>query len=167
MRSNHLPLPPLPLPTPLLVRAKVFDKKTHQVTFGIDKTILELKKHLHKELNCPIPTQKLMYKGALADTDVLKDKGWKKNCKVLLIGATAAQVIKMTQDQSLAKPVSGSGGAASGASAAREDWNEVTMHKKVVDKGKPVDVAMGYENNGEIEPLQDGICKTLASCTLD
>eukprot|EP00729_Bicosta_minor_P000276 gene276-8504_t len=137
----------------------VFERETHIIEFGLDRTIVELKQHLEKTLNCPAATQKLMYKGPVKDADTLRSKKWKKNCKVLLIGATAAQVIKMTQDESVAKPAGGGAGSGAGTGPeAHVNWNDQTMHKKVIEKGKPADVPMGYENGGAIEPLQDGLC---------
>lgn len=43
----------------------VFERETHIIEFGLDRTIVELKQHLEKTLNCPAATQKLMYKGCV------------------------------------------------------------------------------------------------------
>eukprot|EP00039_Didymoeca_costata_P027657 m.18875 g.18875 ORF g.18875 m.18875 type:complete len:251 (+) comp6431_c0_seq1:48-800(+) len=132
----------------------VFAKETHLITFGLNKTIAELKKHLEKELNCPAVQQKLMYKGPLNDTDTLKSKNFKKNAKVLLVGATAAQILKVAKDASTdftkedTKP---------GGPKAKEIWAEQHIHKEVLKKGVPASVALGYiPQPGDIEPLPVG-----------
>jgi hypothetical protein len=51
--------------------------------------------HPLQVLNCPAVSQTLMFKGSLADDDVLRNKKFKKNCKVLLVGATAVREFRI------------------------------------------------------------------------
>ena len=76
-----------------------------------------------------VPCQQHAAFSPVKDADTLRSKKWKKNCKVLLIGATAAQVIKMTQDESVAKPAGGGAGSGAGTGPeAHVNWNDQTMY---------------------------------------
>jgi len=145
----------------------VFAKQTYQIEFGMDRTVAELKQHLEKETNCPVVQQKLMYKGPVKDTDTLRKKKFKKNCKVLLVGATAAQILKVTMDgvPDLAALANSLGGGATGGAAASSGstWEDKPEHTKMLKKGKPAEVAMGFEPypGDRPEPLPDVAIKPL------
>lgn len=131
----------------------VFAKQTHEVSFGLDRTISELKSHLEKITSCPVVQQKLMYKGQLKDEDTLRNKKFKKNAKVLLVGATAAQILQVTA-AAATDFTKLEAEEKKAAQAEQQKWSELHIHKEVLKKGKPPQVVMGYVPAlGDMEPL--------------
>ena len=62
--------------------------------------------------------------------------------KLLLVGATAAQILELTQAApAAAEAVSASVAAAASGSTT---WCELTEHRKVINRGKPEDAALAY-----------------------
>ena len=70
---------------------------------GLDKTVGELKKHLESVTSCPVPSQKLSFKGPLKDdAQTLRARKFGPKVKVLLIGPTAEDLL---QQASMSAPI--------------------------------------------------------------
>eukprot|EP00035_Acanthoeca_spectabilis_P034799 m.30981 g.30981 ORF g.30981 m.30981 type:complete len:263 (+) comp6873_c0_seq1:1555-2343(+) len=130
----------------------VFKSVVHEVVFGLDQTIGELKAHLEGKTGCPASVQKLSFKGPVKDdSQTLKERKFTPKCKVLLIGPTAEDLL---QQASMAGPVVESDPLP--GAVVREPtvaWCEQAIHRKVLDKGIPPDVEMGYMPLDGPEPV--------------
>eukprot|EP00037_Helgoeca_nana_P028353 m.333219 g.333219 ORF g.333219 m.333219 type:complete len:275 (-) comp27739_c0_seq1:90-914(-) len=133
----------------------VFKKITHDVEFSLDRTVGELKLHLEKATGCPTVSQKLSFKGPLKDdTQTLRSRKFSSRAKVLLIGPTAEDLL---QQASMSAPITQSDPLPSAAMMSAPEpvkaWCEMTIHRKVLDKGMPADVEMGYVPLDGPEPI--------------
>eukprot|EP00041_Stephanoeca_diplocostata_P038850 m.1562147 g.1562147 ORF g.1562147 m.1562147 type:complete len:241 (-) comp25280_c1_seq6:7111-7833(-) len=126
----------------------VYKKVVHDIEFGLEKTVKDLKEHLYGITNCPVVSQKLMYKGLLADDETLKSRKFVNRAKVLLVGPTAEEILAtVTADSSAGTDESP---AAAAAKVEKTKWCDEKVHQRVLDKGKPADAVVGYSGR---EPL--------------
>ena len=126
----------------------VFNKKKYDVSFGLDDTIGALKVHLADMINVPNTMQKVMIKGLAKDEMSLKQVGVVKGSKVMVVGSTLSDVLEVAKKPSVQEVKE-----AAAAEVVKEAWTGQTLHKKVLDKGKPEDAMPGLKNMKESLPI--------------
>jgi len=71
-----------------------FKKQNHDVEFGFNQTLSELRQHIALVTGVAPGLQKLMFKGMLKeDEKSLKELNFKNGCKLMLIGSTINDVM--------------------------------------------------------------------------
>ncbi|KAL4239848.1 Ubiquitin domain-containing protein ubfd1 [Mactra antiquata] len=126
----------------------IYNKQKYDVTFPIDKTVLELKKHVQTLTGVPSAMQKIMFKGLAKDQSTLKDLKVTNGAKVMVVGSTMNDVLQVTNTPT-AKELQEEEKAAT----SKEPLSLQKQHKKVLDKyGKPDDVLPGVKNTKEQLP---------------
>jgi len=124
----------------------VFNKKTYNVSWEAEKSIASLKEHIQTVTDVPIKTQKLMYRGLLKDNQSLKEAKIVKGTKVMLIGASIADI------EAARKKVKMEDAAKTSTTIKKEPLCEQKIHKKMIGQGPPDDVMVAYSNGHEALP---------------
>jgi len=71
-----------------------YKKQNHDIEFGIDQTLSELRVHLANLTGVAAALQKLMYKGLVKDdAKTLRELGIKDGVKLMLVGSTINEVM--------------------------------------------------------------------------
>ncbi|XP_077979697.1 ubiquitin domain-containing protein UBFD1-like [Glandiceps talaboti] len=125
----------------------VYNKKKHDVTFGLDETVATLKLHIQTITGVPPAMQKVMFKGLMKDEKTLRELKVTKGAKMMVVGSTLNDVIAINtptaeagkEDQTDTGP-------------AKESLSKQKQHKKVLDKGKPDDIMPGIKGKKERLP---------------
>lgn len=126
----------------------IYNKQKYDVTFPLDKTVLDLKSHIQTLTSVPSAMQKIMFKGLAKDQSTLRDLKVTKGAKVMVVGSTMNDVLQVTNTPS-AKELQEEEKAA----ASKEPLSTLKQHKKVLDKyGKPDDALPGIKNTKEPLP---------------
>ncbi|QQP35249.1 Ubiquitin domaincontaining protein UBFD1like [Caligus rogercresseyi] len=99
----------------------IYNKKKHDIRFGSDNTVGELKAHLQSIIQIPPAMMKLMIKGLAKDEMSLKSLGLSKGSKVMVIGSSLDDVMAVSGQRA--------------AAAAREKLSKAKIHSKILDKG--------------------------------
>ncbi|KAE8740118.1 hypothetical protein FOCC_FOCC014378 [Frankliniella occidentalis] len=123
----------------------IFSKSKYDITFPLDDTVAQLKEHLEMITGVPRTTQKLMIKGLAKDSATLREQGFTKGCKVMLVGSKLDDILSVsTPSKEELEDKSGSN--------AKEPLSKQKIHQKVLDKGIPDDVMPGILNTKEALP---------------
>ncbi|KAI9013264.1 ubiquitin-related domain-containing protein [Gaertneriomyces semiglobifer] len=124
-------------------------KETHPVTFGLQRSVAELKTRLQGLTGVHVNMQKLLFKGMLKDNQTLEAAGVKDGVKVILMGSKVEDIVKLAAAAANAPKLED-------AKVVQTPWSELTEHKKILDKGKPEDATLGLK--GRKLPLpSDGL----------
>lgn len=127
----------------------IFNKKKYDVTFPLDSDVGALKNHLQPIISIPPAMMKVMIKGLAKDDMTLRKLGVAKGAKVMVVGSTLDQVLKVSKAPTASELNDESG---KGENASKEATCKQKQHAKVLDKGKPEDVIPGMKNSRESLP---------------
>ncbi|KAH3871926.1 ubiquitin domain-containing protein UBFD1-like [Dreissena polymorpha] len=126
----------------------IYNKQKYDVEFGLNKTILDLKKHVQTLTGVPSTMQKIMFKGMAKDDVTLQDLKVVKGSKLMVVGSTMNDVLQVTNT-----PTTKELQEEDKATTSKEPLSQQKQHKKVLDKyGKPDDVVPGVKNKKEPLP---------------
>jgi len=124
-----------------------YKKQNHDIEFGLDQTLSELRVHLANLTGVAAALQKLMYKGLVKDdAKTLRELGLKDGVKLMLVGSTINEVMAAS-----VAPTEAQVAEMKEAEESKEVLSEKTQHKKIVDKGVPEGAEPGKK--GKHEPL--------------
>ncbi|ELR12678.1 uncharacterized protein ACA1_091880 [Acanthamoeba castellanii str. Neff] len=124
-----------------------FKKEKYEISWPWDDKIGNLRAHITQLTGVPIPLQKLMVKGAVKDDSAtLRSVGITQGAKVMLIGSTISDVMKVNLTPDQASTV-----VAEEETKSTEPLCEQTKHKKIIEKGLPDNVLRGVK--GRNDPL--------------
>ncbi|XP_054707042.1 ubiquitin domain-containing protein UBFD1-like [Uloborus diversus] len=118
----------------------IFNKQKHDICFPLDETILELKKHFEALVGVPASMQKVMFKGLCKDERTLRDIGFTKGVKVMVVGSTLNDVLAVNT------PTEQDSKEEKAAASTKEPLCKQKMHKKILDRGVPEDALPGIKN---------------------
>ncbi|CAD5119297.1 DgyrCDS7923 [Dimorphilus gyrociliatus] len=128
----------------------MFNKQKYPITFDLDKRILDLKKHLAESTSIPAEMQKLTYKGILKDEMTLQEASITKTTKILLIGSTVSDLLKIAPPLNASNK---SGTVESTGATAKEPLSKQKPHCNILEKyGKPDDAMIGVKGKRERLP---------------
>eukprot|EP00055_Hartaetosiga_balthica_P018500 m.134591 g.134591 ORF g.134591 m.134591 type:complete len:253 (+) comp9648_c0_seq1:62-820(+) len=138
------------------VRA-VYSRETKIVQISPEQTIGEVKEVIAKATGCSSKQMKLMFKGLLAapnkpelDAILVKATGLKKKAKILVVGAKEEDLEMVSNADKISSTVAFM--AESSAMTATKKWCDEKEHKKIIEKGPPEDVMLGYRPGQEALP---------------
>ncbi|XP_052819377.1 ubiquitin domain-containing protein UBFD1-like isoform X1 [Mya arenaria] len=126
----------------------IYNKQKYDITFELDKTILDLKKHVQTLTGVPSAMQKLMFKGLAKDENTLRELKVTKTAKIMVVGSTMNDVLQVTNTPSQKELQE-----EEKAATSKEPLCQQKQHKKVLDKyGKPDDALPGIRKKKEALP---------------
>ena len=127
----------------------IFNKKKYDVTFPVDSDVGALKSHLQTLIGIPPAMMKVMIKGLAKDEMTLRKLGVTKGAKVMVVGSSLNDVLKV----SATKDVAGASTTSQESDATEEKVTtcKLKQHKKVLDMGKPDDAMVAIK--GIQQPL--------------
>eukprot|EP00049_Salpingoeca_infusionum_P018637 m.358087 g.358087 ORF g.358087 m.358087 type:complete len:246 (-) comp18032_c0_seq1:143-880(-) len=139
----------------------VYNKVTHEVTVSKGATVGDLKVLVAAKTECPMGQMKLMFKGLLAgpskpelDEVLISDTKLKDKAKVLVVGASASQILEATEVASMAASGIFKAEEAASTLQAKKKWADMREHQLIIKKGVPDDAMLGYVPGQD--PLPDG-----------
>eukprot|EP00053_Salpingoeca_punica_P019091 m.190909 g.190909 ORF g.190909 m.190909 type:complete len:279 (+) comp17565_c1_seq27:138-974(+) len=163
----------------ITVRA-VYAGATHEIAVGLDEPVAQLVSKIATKTKCTAATMKIMLKGLLCAPNrpdlllrTLRQAGVANNAKLLVVGSTASQLMEAISAQTAAKTGTFSAAAdEEEGEEAMQDWNDMTVHKRVLSKGKPADAQFAYRPGQDPCPpsifgMMDGHGKVRFSIKLD
>jgi len=125
-----------------------YKKQNHDIEFGLDQTLGELRIHIAKITGVAAAMQKLMYKGLVKDdSKTLRELGFKDAAKLMLVGSTINEVMSTS-----ASPAEVAKTEAKAEEENKEPLSEKLPHKKIIDKGVPEGAEPGKKGKHESLP---------------
>lgn len=85
-----------PPPEEMIEFKVIFNKSKHDITFGWDQTVRELKLHLELIIGVVQNAQKILIKGMAKDDNTLRESGLVKGGKVMVIGSKMNDILSVT-----------------------------------------------------------------------
>jgi len=130
----------------------VHGKQTHQVDLTVADTVGDIKKELESRTNVPKQNQKLMFKKRqLKDDAVVFCDAYKlePKDKLMLIGTPLAELA-----MAVVVPTNVTAPKMDDVVKPKENIQELSKHKKIIEKGPPEGAVVG--NSMATEPLPEG-----------
>jgi len=136
-----------PVGTPLKINL-AFSGTVFPLVALTSDTVLQFKEQIQTATGVPVAMQKLMYRGAMKDDMTLSEYRVQSNAKILLIGCTLSDVLKINAlpSSSTAQPL------AEATSNSSEPLSKQKMHIKMIERGVPDDAMPGIINVHESLP---------------
>ncbi|XP_054160041.1 ubiquitin domain-containing protein UBFD1-like [Oppia nitens] len=133
--------------TDLLKFRIIYDKKSFELSLQSNTTVTQLKNEIQRLTQIAPDMQKLILKGKAIhkNADTLATVGVKNNDKILVVGTTLYDIsaaLKPDIDVNNDKEITNG-----------QRFCNQNKHKKIVDKGKPKNVMIGYKNGNEELPI--------------
>ena len=129
----------------------IYNKKKYDVSFPIDSDVGALKSHLQTVIGIPPAMMKVMIKGLAKDEMTLRKLGVVKGAKVMVVGSSLNDVLKVSTTKDASAGASSSSTAEEEQSEDKVTTCRLKQHKKVLDMGKPDDVMVAIK--GIQQPL--------------
>lgn len=121
----------------------IYNKKKYDITFPIDSDVGALKSHLQTLIGIPPAMMKVMIKGLAKDEMPLRKLGVTKGSKVMVVGSSLNDVLKVST-----KDAAAAAAADLSEDASKEEkltTCKLKQHKRILDMGKPDDAMVGIK----------------------
>jgi len=127
----------------------IFNKNPMPIKISLKRKVGDLKKIVEKSTNVTSSMMKVLVKGNAKDDVTLESLGLTNGSKVLIIGTSLSDVMKVTQkptEKELEEETEGV------SSNEPKNWCSLPRHQKIIDKGIPDDVMPGISNCNDALP---------------
>ena len=129
----------------------IYNKEKRDLKFPANETVLSLKKHIETLTGVPSAMTKLVHKGiASKDDKTLKEWGIANGAKIMMVGSTLTDVL------AIAAPLTKAGTSTliEETNGKKESLSQQKMHKKIIDRGVPVDAIPAWRNGKATLPFE-------------